>query len=242
MVVLYIFSSVILVSLISLLGAVFLIVGRNFFQNLIFISLALSSGVLLATAFLDLYPEALQTLPWESPYLLLLGIIVFFLIEKLVHWHHCVDGEDCPEKPLAYMSLIGDAVHNFADGIVIAAAYLANPALGLATTLAVVAHEIPHELSDFSLLIYGGFKSSKALFFNFLSALTAVFGAVVVLLFADGSNRFVPYLIPFAAGNFIYIAASDLFPELRKSRGLKSTLFQVFLIILGVAIIVVIKE
>lgn len=239
---LYILLSVILVSFISLVGAIFLLVSRRIFQSIIFSSLAFSSGVLLATAFMDLYPTALAVLPEQSPYLLLLGILVFFIIEKLINWHHCTEGEQCPEKPLAYLSLIGDGVHNFVDGVVIAAAYLTSLPLGIATTFAVVVHEIPHELADFSLLIYSGFSTSKALFFNLLSALTAVLGSLAVLLLTTNHQQLTTYLVPFAAGNFIYIAASNLFPELRKRRDLASVIVQSSLIVLGIFLVTLVKE
>lgn len=240
MTIFYILLSVVVVSLISLVGAIFLLLNRKTFDQIIFTSLALSSGVLLGTVFLDLYPESLELNPELAPLLTIAGIILFFIIEKIINWHHCLDGEACPEKPLAYLALIGDGLHNFMDGVAIAAAYLVSLPLGLATTVAVVAHEIPHELSDFSLLIYGGFKSSKALFFNLLSALTAILGALTVILLATNYSQLTSYLLPIAAGNFLYIATSDLFPELRKRRSLKSTITQSALICTGVALVLVI--
>lgn len=241
MVVILSLVSVILVSLISLLGAVFLLINRRHFEKIIFATLSLSAGVLLAASFFDLYPEALKTIPNLAPALLVVGIIFFFILEKIIHWHHCL-GKDCPEKPLAYISLIGDGVHNFVDGVAIAAAFLVSLPLGLATTLAVIAHEIPHELSDFSLLIYSGFSNRKALFYNFLSALTAIAGTIFVLLISQTKINLVPYLLPLTAGNFIYIAASDLLPELKQKTSLKSTLFQTLLIVLGMLIVILLKR
>lgn len=241
MVVLLSLISVTLVSLISLLGAVFLLLNRRHFEKIIFATLSLSTGVLLAASFFDLYPEALKTLPNLAPTLLVVGIVFFFILEKIIHWHHCL-GKDCVEKPLAYVSLIGDGVHNFVDGMAIAAAFLVSPFLGLATTLAVVAHEIPHELSDFSLLIYSGFSNRKALFYNFLSALTAVAGTIFVLLISQTKINLVPYLLPLTAGNFIYIATSDLLPELKQKTSLKSTLFQSLLIAAGLLVVLLMKQ
>lgn len=242
MVLFYTLASVTLVSLISLWGILFLILNRQVFERVIFVSLALSSGVLLATSFLDLYPEALRLLPDQAPYLILAGIGLFFLIEKIIHWHHCAEGEECQEKPLAYLSLVGDAIHNFVDGVTIAAAFMVSLPLGFSTTLAVVAHEIPHELSDFSLLIYAGFSTKKALFYNLLSALTAILGAALTLFISSRYLNLTNYLLPLTAGNFIYIAASDLFPELRKKSRLGETLVQAGLIFLGIVIIVLLKS
>jgi zinc and cadmium transporter len=114
------------------------------------------------------------------------------------------------------MNLFGDAVHNLIDGIIVGGSYLASIPLGISTTIAVTFHEIPQELGDFSVLVYGGFNKRKALFFNFLTALTAIFGAIISFIIGSAIEGFVPLVIPFAAGNFIYIAGSDLIPELRK--------------------------
>ncbi len=242
MVLFYTLGSVIMVSLISLLGALFYLINRAAFNRIIFASLALSSGVLLGSSLLDLYPESLKNLPALTPYLALAGILFFFVLEKIIHWHHCAEGENCPEKTLAYVSLLGDGLHNFVDGAAIAAAYLLNLPLGLSTTLAVIAHEIPHELSDFSLLIYSGFSPKKAVVYNLLSATTAILGALLVLFLSPYLSNLTVYLIPLTAGNFIYIAAADLFPELRHKRGLDATLAQALLIVLGIAIIITLKN
>ncbi|MBD3249438.1 hypothetical protein GF336_05315 [Candidatus Woesearchaeota archaeon] len=137
------------------------------------------------------------------------------MIEKFLHWHHCHKGK-CDIHTFTYMNLIGDGVHNFIDGLIIAASFSVDISFGVITTIAVIAHEIPQEIGDFGVLVYGGFGRLKALAFNFLSAVTAIIGAVIGYLISGSVEGFVPFLLPFAAGGFIYIAASDLVPELHK--------------------------
>ncbi len=235
----YALLSVVIVSSLSLLGALFLILRRKIFEQLITYTLAFSSGVLLATAFLDVIPESLGVIPQSTFYLTLVGIVCFFAVEKFMHWHHHVEGDNTDEdKVVAYLSLAGDSIHNFIDGVIIAASFIVSVPLGITTTLAVIAHEIPHELSDFTILIYGGFSNRKALFYNFLSALTAVLGTVVMFLVSrEIGNTVAKYMLPFAAGNFIYIALSDLIPELHKKRTLGTSLGQIAILILGIIVI-----
>lgn len=230
-------AAVIFVSLLSLLGAFFLILQRRTFEALITFTLAVSSGVLLGATFFDLLPESYNALGQTAYICVVGGMISFFILEKFIHWHHCLEGEDCDEKPVAYLSLVGDGIHNFLDGAVIAVAFLTSIPLGITATLAVVAHEIPHELGDFSILIYAGFGNAKALLYNFLSALTAVLGTLVVFLFANAVSLLSPYLIGFAAGNFLYIAASDLIPELHQKRRLSTSLLQTLCLVGGVVFI-----
>ena len=171
-------------------------------------------------------------------------MVTFFCLEKLIHWHHHVEGDEHQDehKPVAYLTLIGDAIHNFADGAVIGAAYLVSIPLGVTTTLAVIAHEIPHELSDFLILIHGGFSNSRALKYNFLSATTAILGTLLVLFMSAQSESIERYLVPFATGNFIYIASSDLIPELlKKSKG-NSSVAQVLLLIAGIFLVTLIAH
>lgn len=229
----YALVSVIIVSLLSLLGAVFLVIKRNTFEALITYTLALSSGILLGAVFFDLIPESYTVIGEKSYTALIVGIISFFALEKFIHWHHEIK-EDRVEKPVAYLTLIGDSVHNFLDGTIIAVAFLTSVPLGITTTLAVIAHEIPHELGDFSILIYGGFGNAKALWYNFLSALTAVMGTVFVFIFSQSVLHIAPYLVGFAAGNFLYIAASDLIPELHKKHAPMTSVIETVCLIIGV--------
>ena len=242
---LYAVLSVVFVSLLSLLGALFLVFERKVIENLVTYTLALSSGILLGAAFLDVLPEGLAKVNSDTAFIYVLtGIVVFFGLEKLISWHHHADEDKelKAEKPVAYLTLIGDGIHNFMDGLVIGISYLVSIPLGLITTVAIVGHEIPHELSDFVVLIYGGFSNKKALAWNFLSGLTATLGTLIVLFASQAITAHTDFLLPFAAGNFIYIASSDLIPELHKKRQPGASAVQLVLLILGIAIIYFLKQ
>ncbi len=238
MILTYALISVFIVSLISLVGVTFLVMKRDALSRLMTYLLALSSGVLLGSAFLDLLHEGLELLPESALLWVLVGIVFFFAVEKLMHWHHHVEGDHHgEEKAVGYLTLVGDGIHNFVDGVIIGAAYLTSLPLGITATIAVIAHEVPHELADFTILIHGGFETKKALALNFLSALTAVAGTLAVFFFATYSDVLVSHLIPFAAGNFIYIAASDLIPELHKKRSRVTSVMQIVLLIVGIYLV-----
>jgi zinc and cadmium transporter len=166
-----------------------------------------------------------------------IGIVFFFVMEKFLHWRHCHD-EECAVHSFAYLNLIGDGVHNFVDGMAIAASFFVSYAIGFATTLAVVFHEIPQELGDFGVLIYGGFGRRKALTY-FMSALSAVAGALAIYwldIYVHGFERF---LIPFAAGGFMYVAATDLMPQLHKETHAKESMVQLFSLLAGIGLMLV---
>ncbi len=236
--------SVTIVSLLSLLGASLVRFKKQVLEEIITYSLAFSSGVLLGGAFLDLIPESIDRLGGATYTWILVGIVSFFCLEKLISWHHHIDGdhEHEEEKPVAYLTLIGDGIHNFTDGAVIGAAYIASIPIGITTTLAIIAHEIPHELSDFLVLIHGGFSHKKALTYNFYSALTAVAGTLLLLYAATQYRVVEQYMLPFAAGNFIYIASSDLIPELLTKRKGTTSLMQITLLILGTLLIPIVQH
>jgi len=238
---LYSLVSVILVSLISLIGVLAFSLKEENLKKILLYLVSFSAGGLFGHAFIHMIPEAVgeNGFGLQVSLYILSGIITSFIMEKFLQWRHChiPTSEEHPHS-FAYMNLFGDAVHNFIDGLIIGGSYLANIPLGIATTLAVVFHEIPQEIGDFGVLIYGGFNKSRAIFFNFSTALTAIFGAIVALSVGFLIQDFIPFLIPFAAGNFIYIAGSDLIPELRKEepRFLKSAL-QLTAFVLGVLIL-----
>ena len=240
--ILYTFLSVIIVSLISLLGIVFFILQKSTLKKTLLFLVSLSAGSLFGGALLHLLPEAIEKSGFTLTVSLsvLSGILVFFLIEKYVHWHHCHDPECSGHKHhLVVMNLVVDVVHNFIDGLIIAVSYLASIPLGIATTIAVILHEVPQEIGDFGVLLYSGLKKSKALFYNLLSALVAIIGAAIGLLFA--TETFISLIIPFAAGGFIYIAGSDLIPELHKECGPKDSFWHIFALLLGIGLMVVLK-
>lgn len=212
-------ASVLAVSLISLVGVLVLwLAGKKFEKAFLFL-VSFAAGCLLGDAFLHLIPQAAGEtgLNVTASALIIVGILFSFAVERFFQWRHChIPTSQAHPHSFAYMNLFGDAIHNLIDGLIIAASYIASVPVGIATTLAVVFHEIPQELGDFSVLVYGGFSKRKALAFNLLTALTAVIGAIIAFALGSAIEGFVPLLIPFAAGNFIYIAGSDLIPELRK--------------------------
>ncbi|MGI5827574.1 MAG: ZIP family metal transporter, partial [Patescibacteria group bacterium] len=172
----------------------------------------------------------------------IIGFALFFIIERGLHWHHChKHSGECKVHLFSYMNLLGDGVHNFTDGLAIAVSFLSSTNLGVATTLAVMAHEIPQEISDFGVLVYGGFSKKKALFFNFLSAVMALIGVVVGFFLATGIEYFANYILAFAAGGFIYIAASDLIPELHKEEKLSQSVVSFVFFALGVGFMLLTK-
>jgi len=253
---LYSFASVFIVSLISLIGVFTLGMNIDRLKKILIYLISFSAGALFGDAFIHLFPEIIKDQGWtlNVAFYLLAGILIFFILEKIVHYqhYHC-QGEEC-EKELqqeahksknkeihsfAYMSLIGSSLHNFIDGTIIAASYLVSFPVGLATTVAVVLHEIPHELGDFSILVHGGFTRNKALFINFLSALIAFLGVIFTLLLSSSVENLKLILIPIAAGGFIYIAGSDLIPELHKESGLRTSTIQVFMFIIGILLMAV---
>jgi len=234
----YTIASVGVVSAISLIGVFTLSIKKEKLNKVLILLVSLSAGTLMGDAFLHLLPEAFSGENKQMTSLLILsGILLFFILEKVVSWRHCheVACEDHPHA-FSYMILTGDMVHNFIDGLVIGASYLVSIPVGIATTIAVVLHEIPQEIGDFGSLIYGGFSRFKALMYNFISALAAVLGAILVLSLSFDSEKLVAILVPFAAGGFIYIAGSDLIPELHKNRNKKIIVWQVITFIVGIAL------
>jgi len=241
-----ILGSVTSVSLIAFVGIVFVGLKENILRRLLMALVGFASGTLLGGAFLHLLPETLkETDTMATPfYYVILGIVSFFALEKFLYWRHCHE-EECPVHTFVYLNLIGDGIHNFIDGMIIAATYIisfksGNYQLGFATTLAVVFHEIPQEIGDFGVLIYGGFSKRKALTYNFISALTAILGAVTTYYLAY-LQSIEALLVPFAAGGFIYIAATDLMPELHKKSQANASLIQLLAIVLGIGLMAYLK-
>ncbi|MBI2026518.1 MAG: ZIP family metal transporter [Deltaproteobacteria bacterium] len=229
----YIFLAILSVSFISLIGALILSLNREWLKKTLFILVSFATGSLLGAAFLDLLPEALENCEKNIFVMTLVGILSFFIIEKFIHWHHHHTGEH-DIHPFTYMNLIGDGFHNFIDGIAIAASFSHDIRLGIATSIAILFHEIPQEIGDFGILLYGGFSKGRALFFNFLASLTSFLGAFVGVFFLSQDISILPYLLAFAAGNFIYIASTDLLPELKEHSKSSTSLIQLIAILMGV--------
>lgn len=236
---LYSLGSVILVSLISLVGLFTIGMNIKKLKNVLLFLVSFSTGALLGDAFIHLLPEAVESFGFglEVSLYVLLGVLLFFILEKIIHWRHChhPTSKDHPH-PFAIMNLIGDGFHNLIDGMIIGGAYLISVPVGFATTLAVVLHEIPQEIGDFGVLIHGGFSKNKALFYNFISALGALVGVVVSLVIGMSFENYSLVLLPLTAGGFIYIAGSDLIPELHKEVKISRSLLQIVGMVLGVLV------
>ncbi|MBW3011856.1 ZIP family metal transporter [Candidatus Woesearchaeota archaeon] len=227
-------------SLIGLVGAFTLGLKEKTLDKIIFLLVAFSAGALLGGAFFHLLPEAIEALEaMTAIYITIAGFIVFFIVEKWLFWHHCHKGA-CDIHPYSYLILIGDSVHNFIDGLVIAASFFVNPVFGIITTLVIMSHEIPQELGDFGILVHGGFKKAKALLSNFFVQTTCILGGIVGFILG-GATQFSTYLLPFAAGGFIYISASDLIPELHNEKVLKKSIQSFLVFIIGLAFMVAVK-
>lgn len=243
MVLFWILASTTLVSLISLVGIFTLSIKENLLYKILFCLIGFSAGALIGGAFLHILPECLENNKSTTVFsYLILGIIIFFLMERYLHWRHCHEEGACKIHAFTYLNLVGDGFHNFIDGMVIAASFMVSLKLGLVTTLAIILHEIPQELGDFAVLVYGGFSKKKALLLNFASALMAVIGAVTGYFIADIIGNFTNFILPFTAGGFIYIATSDLIPELHKENDLKRATAAFFAFLLGIAFMALAKN
>jgi|TARA_Y100000310_G_scaffold341861_1_gene442560 zinc and cadmium transporter len=235
----YSLISVIIVSLISFVGILTISIKADKLNKILLYMVSFSAGALFGDAFIHLLPEVVEETGFSLgiSFYLMFGIAFSFIVEKFIHWRHChIPTSKEHVHPFAMMNLFGDAVHNFIDGVIIGASYLVSIPVGIATTIAVILHELPQEIGDFGVLLYGGFSKWKALFFNFITALTAVFGAVVSLLISLYVENITTVLVPFAAGTFIYIAGSDLIPELHKEVEVKKSLLQFIAIVFGVLV------
>ncbi len=255
-VIIYTILSVLAVSLVSFIGIISLFMKHTNLDRTLLTLVSLSAGTLFGGAFLHLLPEAVE----ESGFTLsvsltlLAGVVVFFLLEKIIHYrHYCHAHEHSsaanvkhhhgyrahPQKShLGIINLTGDALHNFLDGLAIAGAYLVNVPVGIATTIAVILHEVPQELADFGVLLYAGYSKKKALFLNFLSATIAILGAILGIIFASRVETFAQWILPFAAGGFLYIAGSNLIPELHKECNLRESILHFIALLGGIGLMV----
>ncbi len=222
----------------SLAGALGVTWLAKKWPGLIMSLVSLSAGTLLGAAFFHLLPESLETVGIEVGLGITLGsYLLFFLVERILHVQHC-HTENCPSHTVGYLNLLGDAIHNFIDGLVIAAAFSTSIELGIATTLAVAIHEIPQEWGDMGVLLHAGMSVKTALLANLGVALTAVAGGIIGVALSSYSTVSASYLLPVAAGGFLYIASSDLVPELRRAnKGAQGTAVWLSLLI-GVAIMI----
>ena len=231
----YSFISVVIVSLVSLIGVFALSIREDLLRKYIFVFISLAVGALLGDAFIHLIPEAFEHVgnTTHVSVLIIVGILIFFILEKFLHWHH--HGEDTEEiHPVGKLILFSDGVHNFIDGIIIGVSFLVSVPVGIATTIAVILHEIPQEIGDFAVLLHSGYTKSRALFLNFLSALCAVLGVLLAFVLGEAGETFSLWVLPIAAGGFIYVAVADLIPELHKTKEAKHSALQIIAVIAGV--------
>jgi zinc and cadmium transporter len=243
MILTYSIASVALISLFSLIGVFTISLSEKKLKGLVFVLVSLSVGALFGDAFIHLIPEALEKA--QNPLLvsisILVGIVFFFILEKFFRWHHIHNHNECDHesdtpKHVGSLVLISDGAHNLIDGILIGASYMISIEVGIATTIAVILHEIPQEIGDFGLLIHAGYTRAKALMWNLISALTAFVGVFIGIGATNFLDSMGPILAGVAAGGFIYIAGSDLVPELHKTKEVNKSIIQLIAILAGVTL------
>jgi len=241
--VIYILIWIIIFSILGSIGAItaascFMLLSEKIQKFLVPSLMAYAIGTLLTTALIGLIPEAIEGADMEPHYIMLFvlgGILFFFFLEKMVIWRNCSDDKcDVHGEAAGPLVLVGDAFHNFTDGLVIAAAFLTNFAIGIAVGLAIIAHEIPQETGDFGILLHSGYSRKKSYIYNALSSSTTIFSAILGFYVLGSLNFIVPYILAISAASFLYIALSDLTPELHQKLGIKHSIRQMILIILGI--------
>ncbi len=235
----YILFFTILASIVSLLLVSVLLVKKSFLQKRSFSLVAFAAGALLATGFLETFPQAVE-LGGSDIYLwVTLSIAGFFIIERLFLSLHHHEDEEHPEQmrmPTGLL-LFGDALHNFIDGVSIAAGFLVNPVLGMVTSAAIFMHEIPHELADFGILLHKGWERRKIILFSIATGITSVLGGLLAYFFAESFSPLTPILLAITTGNFIYLAATDLLPEIHHHSKKSPATVQILFFLLGIFLI-----
>jgi zinc and cadmium transporter len=255
---LFAFLSVLGVSLLSFLGVLFFLFEESDVRRSLLYFVSLSTGALLGDVFMHMIPEMAEHAETftRDLYIVLGGIIFSFILEKIVHWRHCHmipsthvhsehenpedHGHSHHQHPMGVVNIVGESMHNFIDGLVIAAGFLASIPIGLSTTLAVMLHELPHEVGNVAVLLHAGYSRKKALLYNCFSAAMSIVGVLLVFVFAD-SLSIGTYMLPFAAGNLLYIAGSDLIPELHKESNAVKSFSQLLCILLGMVLMYGVK-
>lgn len=245
----YILIFTVIGSVISLLGGVLLLLNQKFTLKISHFLSAFAAGTLLGTAFFDLLPESMEEIEhlvedgagevniflWT-----LVGVLVFFLLERFIHHHDSAEPQASgpkEKKTVIPLIIVGDSLHNFIDGVAIAATFLISIPLGIVTALAVAAHEIPQEIADFGLMLSKGVKRGKVLWINFLSALASLVGAVLTFIYKDSIEIYLPQILAIAAGFFIYIALANLIPEIHSRENKKIAFWETVMLFLGVLVI-----
>lgn len=241
MTLLWIICATTVVSIISLIGVAALSIKKELLDKILLSLIGFAAGGLIGGAFLHLLPEALEHGTENTFLYIIIGFSIFFIIERYLYWRHCHAGV-CDIHTFAYLNLLGDGLHNFTDGIIIAVSFGISIKFGIITTLAIIFHEIPQEISDFAILVYSGFSRLKALFCNFLCSLTSIAGGLSGYFLSAKIHNLSIFLIPVIAGGFIYIAASDLIPELHKQNDTKRANLSFLTFFLGLLFMFLIKH
>ncbi len=238
----YILIFTLLGSVVSLIGGVLLLLKEKFALKISHYLSAFAAGALLATAFFDLLPESFEHMEElgmdvNIPFWTLVGILSFFLLERFIHHHHS-HGKNIEEKKATIpLIILGDTMHNFTDGMAIAATFLISIPLGIVTSLAVAAHEIPQEIGDFGLLLNKGMKKGSVLMINFFSSLAALAGAILTYIYKDSLEGFLPLILSVTAGFFIYIALANLIPEIHNKDNQKVAFWESVMLFIGVLVV-----
>ncbi len=256
------FISIFVISCLSLIGVFMISIREQTLDRILFVLVAFATGTIFATAVLDLIPESIHHieetglgLDISNVFLVvLLGYVMFFIIERFIYWFHghahgkdeqlvCYSNiteggnisikKDHNIKTFALLNLLGDGLHNFLDGIVIMVGFLSGLENGIVITLAVLFHELPQEMGDFGILLYGGFSRKKAIFYNFASAMLALLGGLTALLLSESVEAFNAFILAFSGGGFLYIASTELMPELLKHKDMKKSIIQAVIFVLG---------
>ena len=242
-----IITATVITSLFSFVGIYALSLKENTLHKILLVLVAFSAGSILGAAYFDLLPEAIELVEGSVVFVYItLGFVVFFFLERFIYWYHghpheaditAEFADRAAAEGFAYLNLIGDGVHNFVDGMVIAASFFVGFPVGLAATVAVIFHELPQEMGDYGILVYAGFKRGKALLLNFVVALAVVLGGISAIFFLEATEALSGLLIALSAGGFIYLAAAELIPELHKEKSLKKSAIQFVVFILGIGLI-----
>ena len=235
-----------LISLIAFIGVIILFLKEKILNRIILLLVAFSAGALIGGAFLHLIPEAIERIEVEGSLFkiflyLIFGFCLFFILEHFIKWHHHHATRHPDIMPFSYLILVSDGLHNFIDGLIIAGSFIISFPLGLTTSLAVALHEIPQEIGDFAILIYGGINKFKALFLNFASAAVAILGGLIGFFVFQKMGESILFLLPFTAGGFIYISASDLIPQVREVKEFQKSAVYFLSFLTGIAVMALIK-
>lgn len=232
-------------SAISLIGVTTFFVTDKLLKKMIKPLVALSAGSLLGASFFHLIPESVETLGNSMTLyvLVIVGFLSFFILEQFLHWHHChgsLEEHSQHRKPMRYLILISDSIHNFIDGVAVGASFIVSPALGWVTWFGTALHEIPQELGDFGVLVHTGWSKKRALFFNFISGMAFILGGL--LTYVLSAKVSIVYLLPFTAGNFLYLATVDLVPEINKSDKLSKNIVHFLSFLAGIVLLYIFHD